>query len=161
MKSIVEFRIWKRNWIVMAAIIVHSSWATILLFGDAPLNTTPMGELKQWINGNRWIAAFIYGLASLIAAIPIFNRKLDTKLIGVICCVPQQILMMLSAFTALYCVMRGSYFDGVPRDWTFILADQLWGIVGMTMHTLSLIDWYHYSVESGWNMQLFLRERLQ
>jgi hypothetical protein len=138
----VEIRIWFRNWIVFSAICVHGIWGVLLLFSAQPLSTTPMGELRRI---GQYQSASVYLFACVCAVCPLVVHGWERTFTGLLCLLPQQFLMMLSAFTAIYCVMRGSYFDGVPRAWSFILADQLWSIVGMTCHTFSLLDWFWWS----------------
>ena len=136
-------RTWRINWIVVVAIIVHGSWGLMLLFSDHPLSTTPMAN-APWRN-NRLLGAIIYLTAASVASFPMLVKDLDDDWRGLVCCIPQQFLMMLSASTAIQCVVDGHYADGELRPWQFILADQLWVIVGMTCHTASLFDWYYFS----------------
>lgn len=136
-------RLWRVNWIVVAAIIVHIGWGIVLLFSSRPLMTTPMAEVP-W-NVNQYTASFVYLTAAGLAASHIVWRKLDQTYWGLVTCLPQQFLLMTSALTALRCVLRGSYADGVPRPWEFIFCDQLWTMVGMTVHTITLLDWYWFS----------------
>lgn len=136
-------RRWRVNWIVVIAVIVHLAWGVVLLFTPAPLMTTPMAEVP-W-NYHHYIASATYLFAGGLAAVGLLWRRLDEGGLALLCCLPQQALLMTSAFTAIRCVARGAYADGVPRPWEFILCDQLWGIAGMIGHTVSLIDWYWFA----------------
>lgn len=136
-------RLWKRNWIVFAAIAVHFSWGIILLFSDQPLCTAPLAESP--FHGYPRIAAAVYIGAAATAIIPLLWRRIDHGFTALLCIVPQQWLLVMSAFSAIRCVSRGSYADGVHRPWEFILADQLWPIAGAMIHFLALVDWYYYS----------------
>jgi hypothetical protein len=146
-------RSWNRNWIVLTAITVHAVWGLVLLFSDAPLHTTPMGMIHAipYLN-NQYVSAFLYLGASGVATIPLVKKQLDTTFVGLLTALPQQFLLMVSFFTALASVIRGAYPDGyVPDKYgdphLFIFVDQLWPMLGMVMHTLSLIDWYWWSQE--------------
>lgn len=153
-------RVWRRNYLVLTAGVVHGLWGFILFFGDAPLHTTPMGHFP--IAGG--MAATFYVLASYLAFVPHYAvlskplrlvwpkcpERLDEHYAGLLLTLPQQGLLMLSFFTAALAIARGQYPDGyVPDKWgspqLFILVDQLWAMLGMLFHTLSLLDWYWWS----------------
>lgn len=144
-------RAWRRNWIVAAAVVVHAIWGIVLLWSPAPLHTTPLGAIHAIpLFQNRWIAAAIYIGASVIASIPVVRPQLDTRFVGLMTAIPQQFLLMVSFFTAVLAIFRGQYPDGyVPDAYgsprMFIFVDQLWPMVGMVSHSLSLIDWYWWS----------------
>ena len=145
-------RRWAYNWIVIVAIIVHGGWGLLLLVSPQPLNCTPMADSP--FRHNQYLAAVVYLVAVGAAMAPWFVRRLGAGFWALACCLPQQFLLMMSAFTAIRCVWRGAYADGVERPWDFILADQLWVIVGMIFHTLALIDWHYWSVRRegvSWN----------
>lgn len=139
-------RHWQRNWMVITAIVVHSIWGILLLFSSAPLHTTPLAESPS---SNRFLASFIYLGSSLLASLSFVFRRLETNILGLLMVIPQQYLLMLSAFTGVLCGIRGQYPDGyVPAGGAlFIWSDQAWAIVGMFAHTLSLLDWYWFSTE--------------
>ena len=144
-------RAWSRNWIVAAAIVVHATWGAILLFDDSPLHTTPLGSLPT---SNRFAAATLYLLAAGLAAVPAFFKKWDTTIVGLGLTGLQQWLLMTSFWTAMISVWTGHYPDGyIPDQWgnarLFIFCDQLWPMVGMVCHTLSLLDWYWWSLKKS------------
>ena len=136
-------RAWARPWMLYAALIVHGVWAGMLCVSADPLGCTPMAESP--FGHNRFLAAAVYAFASVAALVALTVPKLDLSWWGLVLCLPQQFLMLLSAGTAILCVLRSTYADGVPRPALFIAADQLWGIVGMTMHSAALLDWCYWS----------------
>jgi hypothetical protein len=144
-------RFWKHNWILITAIVVHAIWGFTLLFSDVPLHTTPLGLLHSVDHlNNRFVAAVLYLGTALLAFIPIAYKRLDTKFVGLMFSIPQQFLLMISFGTAVCCVWTGRYPDGYSPDLygdprLFIFVDQLWPVVGMVAHTLSLVDWYWWS----------------
>lgn len=137
-------RAWRHNWIAIAAAVVHGIWGIMLMVSDAPLHTTPLGHFPI---KNHYVAGCVYFSASVLACVPILRRSLDTQFTGLACTIPQQFLLMVSAWTAIASVVQGKYPDGyVPvGGWGFILADQLWAISGTVFHTIALIDWYYFS----------------
>ena len=140
-------RKWTRNWIVLAAIVIHGTWGIILLFGDSPLHTTPMGHFAGW---NRYAVSFLYLFASTMALIPVVVRRLDSRFTGLVLTLLQQWLMLLSFGTSTMAAINGRYPDGyVPsahgNPHLFIFVDQLPLTVCFVCHTLSLLDWYWWS----------------
>jgi len=137
-------RSWKRNWIVLAAIIVHGIWGLVLLVSKAPMHTTPLGAIHRMpILQHQLAAATLYLSASVIAAVPVVCRKLNTAFVGLLCSGPQQFLLMVSFFTGCWCIIIGAYPDGYVPDKhgsprLFIFVDQLWPMVGMWCHTFSI-----------------------
>jgi len=137
-------RSWKRNWIVLIAVAVHLTWAVLLLSSPAPLATTPLADFPS---NNQYVAALSYLVAALLALVPCIWTRFDTCFAGFALTIPQQLLLLGSAWTGILCGVNGQYPDGyVPDGGTvFIWADQAWAIVGGTLHTGSLIDWYFIS----------------
>ena len=136
-------RIWRRNYLVLCGIAVHLGWAFLLLISAEPLHTTPMAATP--FRHNQYVGAAIYAFAAGCAVVPFIWDWIDASWLGLYCCLPQQFLLMYSAGSASLCVLRGMYADGVPRPWEFILADQLWVILSMLLHSASLVDWYWFS----------------
>ena len=136
-------RDWKYNWMVFSAVVVHAIWGCMLLVSDAPLHCTPMAETP--FRHLQYMAAIIYIAAAIMALVPIMSLYSKSTLVDLVLCTPQQILLMMSAMSAIWCIIRGAYADGEPRPRMFIAADQLWVIVSMCVHTFALIDWYVFS----------------
>ena len=134
-------RIWRYNWVIITAIVVHGLWGVIILFDSNALNCTPIATSP--LHHSQWLAGTVYLTATALAIWHMIVE--DIGFVALLKVLPQQTLLMSSAAGAIVCVLNGHYADGVPRDWGFILADQLWNIVGMIGHTLALIDWFYWS----------------
>lgn len=135
-------RYWRRNWIVIVAIIVHGFWGIVLLFNPAPLNCTPLASLKPL---GQYRASFVLLTATGLAILHyLIHEKIDLR-VGLWLLSLQQMLLMSSASTAVFAVIVGSYPDGTVVPSLHILCDQWWTIVGMIGHTFSLIDWFWWS----------------
>lgn len=132
---------WKRNWMILTAIVVHGSWGVIVLLDPEALNCTPIKMSP--LHYSPWLAGPVYLGATGLALWHVVKDDMD--LVGLFKVLPQQMLLMTSAAGAIWCVAVGHYADGVPRPWGFILADQLWNIVGMVAHSLALLDWFYWS----------------
>lgn len=124
------------------AIILHLAWGVFLLFDAAPLNTTPLGSYPR----NQYCVASILLLAGGMAWLSM-HRRFDGTFKGLALCLPQQLLLMESAFTAVTCAFEGKYSDGTVRDGLFILVDQFPTILAMFLHTAALIDWSIHSLK--------------
>ena len=136
-------RYWKRNWMVITAMIVHGLWGILLLFTPDPLNCTPMSGTPY--GHNQYLSAGLYLFATLASALHIIFPNFERSYWCWASLMPQQTLLMFSAWSSLHAVVACQYADHVPRPFAFILCDQLWPIVGMILHTLALMDWFHWS----------------
>lgn len=139
------FRRWRRNWMVLTALVVHAIWGIILLLSDAPLHTTPLADFPI---KHHYVAGVFYLVACAMAVVPVFWKKYEHGMLGLFLTLPQQFLLMLSALTGVMCGFRGSYPDGYVPAYSaaaFIWVDQAWAIIGMFAHTASLVDWYWFA----------------
>jgi len=137
-------RTWMRNWMIWYACLLHLSWGVILMFSAAPLHSTPLAYFPIH---NRFLAGF-FMVAIAIAAHAGLSNRVRFRRLAIALTFPQQFAMMVSALSAIVCVSRGAYADGVYRDPMFILADQLPSILAMLMHSFALLDWFVFSRES-------------
>ena len=131
---------------VLTAIVVHEIWGWLLIGSEAPLVTTPLANFPV---RDQQFASLCYLIAALLALLPVRWPNIDHKhpMLGLFLTLPQQWLLMGSAWTGILCGWNGAYPDGyVPVGGApFIWADQSWAIVGMIAHTFSLIDWYWFA----------------
>lgn len=61
---------------------------------------------------------------------------------GALALTPQQITLLISAFSAITFIVQGHYADGVERPVTFILPDQALVVVTAIVHTCALLGYY-------------------
>jgi len=64
--------------------------------------------------------------------------------------IPQQFVLMMSAFGAIAAIMHSTFADGVPRPRGFILADQSPAVLAAAFHTAAIIERYVRRA-SPWN----------
>ena len=128
-----------------AAAIVHGGWALMLAVNADPLGCTPMAYSP--FRHDRWQAAVMYAVASVAALVALHWGLLERRWpwLSLVLCAPQQLLMLLSAGTAMWCVWQSAYADNEPRPQLFIAADQLWTVIGMIAHSFALWDWHYWS----------------
>ena len=136
-------RSWRRNWMVITAMIVHGLWGVLLLFTADPLGCTPMSGTPY--GHSQYLSAALYLFATAASSLHILFPRIEKSFWCWVSLMPQQTLLMFSAWSSLSAVVHCQYADHVLRPFSFILCDQLWPIVGMILHTLALVDWFHWS----------------
>jgi len=126
---------------------LHGLWGILIALWPQTLKTTPLyglgvaaEQLVAMVFGvwiwPIWILIFTLSAASVLA---IAGTLRAPSFIGLVCMIPQQFLLLVSAWTALQAAILGAYPDGVPREWPFILADQLPIILAAPFYTLAII----------------------
>ena len=118
------------------AILLHLSWAILLVDGEDALGATPLHTLSL-VFGNRYGLIGMLVVASLLAgwsvAWPIRSR------LGIVALLPQQYLLLLSGGGALSSIVQSTYADGVLRPGGFIASDQLPILILASAHTLGIL----------------------
>src|SRR6267378_7706070 len=110
----------RHSWIILYATILHWIWGIMLLSSNSPINITAIASMtKLGLVSSSNIAIFCLS-ASFLALLGLFSPKP----IGAIFFIPQQIIMLVSAFGAISAMMSGSFADGVLRPTPFLIADQ-------------------------------------
>ena len=138
-------RDWRRNWMIAYAVALHALWGLMLMFSDAPLGTTALGD---WPIGDRHISGLLLLAVAGAAAWGMRRDRRGWTAAGFAAVLPQQFLLMLSAGTAIRCSWLGAYADGTPRAPLHILADQMPSILACLCHTGALFDWFRPEGES-------------
>lgn len=130
----------RTKWIVHYAIAVHIVWGIVILLQGAQ-NTAPTWLLSQLLGAYSGWSYLAAGVAALGAAFVVKDR-----MVGLVMCLPQQMLLLLSAGGSLDCVLRGAYADGVPRPWQFILVDQSPNILVALFHSIALLEVFAWPI---------------
>jgi hypothetical protein len=131
-------RVWRRNWMMIYALVLHGVWGLQLMFSEAPLRTTALGDFPI---RNPYLAGLALLAVTGMAWVGV-HRASDLSLRGFALVLPQQFLLMMSSFTAMTCVAHGSYWDGTVVPRAHLFADQLPSILAMLLHTGALVDWF-------------------
>lgn len=119
---------------VLYAISLHFLWAVFILIDPAAIDATAVSALHRFIQPPL-VLAFVIALASILATIGIFSRKVWVSLL----LMPQQILLMVSASGAIEAMWIGQFADGVTRPAAFIAADQIYSVLAAIGHTVAII----------------------
>jgi len=132
---------------VVYASVLHGLWGVMIALWPGTLKTTPLyglgiaaEQLVAMVFGvwiwPVWVLIISLSLASVMAIIGTLRAP---SFLGLVYMVPQQFLLLISAWTALQAAILGTYPDGVAREWPFILADQLPVILAAPFYTLAII----------------------
>ena len=131
-----------RNWMMVAqAAVLHVSWAVLLLLSPTPLFVTSvhsLGGIGRFPLAVVLMAAGVSAFAGLA-----WDRRTagEGRLrVGVLLMLPQQAVLLLSAFGALQAMTRSQFADGVTRPTAFIVADQLYTVLLAAGHTAAVIS---------------------
>ena len=124
------------HWMLLYAVLLHAIWGIFLLWSPDDIGATPLALLHIFLR-NRTFESAIYLLASL-GTVAMLSHWIPRHW-SLLCGLPQQFLLMVSAGGSLWAVIIGQYADGVPRPWVFILADQLPAMLAALCHTGALL----------------------
>lgn len=126
------------KWIIWFAILTHLLWGIlILIHGESVTWITAIHYTLKLGFSVNWLG-ITYLLIGILSIIGLFRKHLDFY--GILFILPQQFLLMHSAFGAIQCMIISQFADGVIRPREFIMADQFPSIFLAVGHTCALIE---------------------
>lgn len=132
----------KTLWIVWYAISLHIAWAVCLTCDASAGGVTAIHHLMFM---NRWAVVVLFASVGVGAGVGLLSRNRNWSLAALL---PQQFVLMYSAWGAAAAIIASTFADGVPRPRAFIFADQLPAILAAVLHTFAIIE--HHSRELLW-----------
>jgi hypothetical protein len=96
----------------------HVWQGAMILFDPAARNSTSLHALHMAIGGLDLVVLIGFGLAAMLT---LFTRRMSYQ---VLLTAGQQLLLVVSALSAVGAMTSQSFADGVIRPFTFIAADQ-------------------------------------
>lgn len=126
------------NWIIWYSIAIHLLWGCALLADPAAYGVTAIHGMFQ-IVGSAPRAAFVYLVVGCLAGWGLWRARLGQAR-GLIAILPQQAVLMISAFSAGEAVWNSQYADGEVRAQAFIAADQLPAVILAVAPTIALVN---------------------
>jgi uncharacterized membrane protein YgcG len=130
------------KYIILFGCMLHLMWAGILGFDVRAVNATPMTVIFALCQHDR-----SFTIVTLITVAIMACAFLDIRLRGrlpmsALCMllVPQQVVLLCSAFAGVYAVLCQRYADGTPASWAHILVDQSPVIMMALLYTVALIE---------------------
>lgn len=148
-------KMWPGFLAVWAAIALHLTWIGALTVpGNKAFYATPVHTVWGACGQSSLYTLLLISTVVIIAAIGTFrNVTAGQKIVYLM---PQQLLLGISAAGAMLAMYHGHFADGVARDNTFIIADQMAVVLTWTFHTVALMFlWFiHLRVltAGGWNI---------
>jgi len=131
--------------------LVHLIWAFGVLRSPKELETTGLKDVYAIASFQpfwtpRVGTAILLIFCSLSSALSVLLHKRSNTW-GLILILPQQAVMVASAYTAMVCTARGTFADGAKYNPNFILVDQSNLIVWAAIHFAFIV---HIYVFPGW-----------
>lgn len=120
--------------IIVYGVILHGVWAAALFFDPDVRGVTAIWELSTWAPAPY--TKFVLATVAVLAAVALFLKELPrTALL-----LPQQLILLLSAWGALQAMYLSAYADGVLRPRAFLIADQMPAVLLAVAHTIAIIN---------------------
>jgi hypothetical protein len=137
--------------VVLAVSTLHVTWAILLAFSVPAEHSTPVAAVISVLGGSRTAAIVVLGGTAVLALAASWfhlssRHKPAHPLLLAAGLIPQQFLMLVSAFGGVKAAFDGHYADGIMRPWQFIISDQLAIILGAFLYTAAMLvllraDW--------------------
>ena len=124
-------------WVVWYCICLHLWWGLMLLVDPAARGVTAINDLTR-LTGSAPISAGVYFAVGLLAAAGLLRAR-PGSIRGLLELLPQQGVLLISAFGACEAVWKSTYADGVPRPRAFIAADQVPAVFIALAHSATLV----------------------
>ena len=121
----------RRVWVIWYAVALHLAWGLLLLVGPSAQFVTQTSFLANGVG--RYPLALILFLVAGLAVYGLWRRD------SVLWAIPQQVILVLSAYAALRAMQLGAFPDGVRRPHLFIVTDQIPAVLTAVFHTLALL----------------------
>lgn len=136
------------SYIVFYASLLHIPWAMVLLVNPTVHLATPIAGFYWLLKSPVSVAALLI-LVSISAAVGKMFVESKRKLL--LCLIPQQFILMVSAAASCVSIYDSKYADGyaAPRD--FIFNDQWPNILAMIVHTYYVATLVGHPISIGRN----------
>lgn len=122
---------------------MFAAWAVLLTWLPAALLATPVAPVAALFGGPVTVTVVLLAAALLAQSAIVFRRLPPRRPLPawllLLALVPQQILLLVSAFGGIQAVVNGHYADGTVRPWQFIIADQLPVILLALIYTAAML----------------------
>lgn len=125
--------------IVWMAIAHHIIWGLLILGWDGQIQATPISRLRMIFPDNVLAPCLFIVAGSAMAGLEQMDCESGCfwKRVGYL--LPQQIVLMLSAWSSLVAILNGYYADLEVRPRSFIAADQSVHILLAMFHTFAVV----------------------
>lgn len=124
-------------YIVSYAAGLHILWGVALLCTSFDQWATPISPYFQLFGGHLSVALWLLSISAVALGGKIWANRVVLLLL---CLIPQQALLMISAWASGFAIYQQQYADGVSRPFVFIFCDQLPNILAMLAHTGYVVE---------------------
>jgi len=122
---------------VAYAVALHYLWAACVVVDRTALYATALHVFYAVMGWPHWIMPAVFAAVATMAMMALFLP--DVGKVAIALMLPQQVMLMISAYGAIQATVAGHFGDGIERSHTFILADQAPAIIAAVGHTLAII----------------------
>lgn len=124
--------------LVLFVSLMHILWGCMLLLNQGPLDISAAWAFRELVGHGHWqLRAACYIVAGLLPAVLL---KWPGSIIGLISCLPQQLLLILSGISAMVAIANGHFADGVIRPSSFIAMDQGIYAIAAMLYSMEALD---------------------
>jgi len=120
---------------IIYAIVLHLCWGILGTIDDTTYLSTAASAPFRLFGNLTGLVCIVVAAAALTGLIARFRSPLASLM----CMLPQQSLLIISAVGAAHAIYLGQFADGVVRSRFFIAADQLPAILAAIGHTVSML----------------------
>jgi hypothetical protein len=121
--------------IILIAISQQLIMGLLLLIDPEVHMVTAIHSVYQIVRPQSLIGFFMIAAAVLAIVGFQLRRKIDT----ILCMIPQQLLLYISAGGSFRAIWLGQFADGVERSHAFLLADQAPSILIALFHSWAIV----------------------
>ena len=122
--------------IVLYAAVLHYVWAVCLWIDPVAAQATSLAGLTSFIAPDG-LPLVLLAISTMALVYVFFLHEM--RLWGLLCVLPQQVILLISAWTAVKAMHAGSFADGILRPTAFITADQAPAVIAALLHTLAIV----------------------
>ncbi len=133
-----QYPTWPRklvNFPVILIAVVQQYFVALALILNPDAHYATSVHILVLVFPTIFIAPFLICAASLV----VYGFTLKLKINTVLCLIPQQFMLYLSAGGAFRAIWEGQFADGVTRSHAFLLADQCPMILIAFFHSWAMV----------------------
>lgn len=121
---------------VWYAVALHAFWAALLLSSSVAGGATALSGPARLFPNPVGLSIILVTVA-FCATLGIYHVRID--LTKILLLLPQQLLLGVSAASAIRAMWVAHYADGISRAHEFIIADQLPAVLALLAHSATIL----------------------
>jgi hypothetical protein len=136
--------------VIWLATIHHIVWGLLLLGWNGQIQATPIAMVRNLLPSHTVALGLFIASAFAMAGLEQMNKADGSLMKRIAYMLPQQAVLMLSAWSAFVAILNGHYADLEIRPRAFIAADQSIHVLLAMFHTFAIVvvaEVRHYATE--------------